>query len=108
MKHMIQLRDKEISLELARKRRARLAHYKLDAHVIINRIMRKENYMIALFNKNLLDISLPIAGFRSHQSFSKTLEWNVFFCLISYAFDDRGQIRKRFLHESNRDILSEG
>ncbi|KAJ1921696.1 autophagy protein atg9 [Mycoemilia scoparia] len=108
MKHMVDLRDREIALELARKRRARLAHYKLDAHVIINRIMRRENYTIALFNKNLLDTAIPLRGFSSRQSFSKTLEWNVFFCLISYAFDERGQIRKRFLHESNREILSEG
>ncbi|KAJ1680057.1 autophagy protein atg9 [Spiromyces aspiralis] len=108
MKQMIDLRNREIALEQARKRRARLAHYKLDAQIIINRIMRKENYTIALFNKDVLDTSLDLFGHKTSQSFSKTIEWNVFFCLISYVFDERGQIRKRFLYESNREVLSEG
>jgi Autophagy protein ATG9 len=31
----------------------------MDALVITNRIMRKENYMIALFNRGLLDLRMP-------------------------------------------------
>ncbi|KAG9318602.1 autophagy protein Apg9-domain-containing protein [Chiua virens] len=32
----------------------------LDAHDIANRIMRQENYLIALFNKELLDLRVPL------------------------------------------------
>lgn len=33
---------------------------RLDAHDVANRIMRKENYFIALFNKNVLNTAIPI------------------------------------------------
>ncbi|KAJ1720576.1 autophagy protein atg9, partial [Coemansia biformis] len=39
---------------------------------------------------------------------TKALEWNLSFCLMNYLFDERGQLRRRFLKESNRAILSEG
>lgn len=32
---------------------------RMNAHDVVNRIMRKQNYMIALFNKDLLDLRLP-------------------------------------------------
>src|SRR2546429_7717587 len=49
---------------------------RLDAHDIANRLMRKENYLIALFNKDILNLTLPIPFLRNRQLFSKTLEWN--------------------------------
>ena len=36
---------------------------RLDAHDVANRIMRKENYFIALFNKNVLNTAIPIPPF---------------------------------------------
>lgn len=33
---------------------------RLDAHDVANRIMRKENYFIAMFNKNVLNTAIPI------------------------------------------------
>lgn len=33
---------------------------RLDAHDVANRIMRKENYFIALFNKNVINTAIPI------------------------------------------------
>lgn len=33
---------------------------RLDAHDIANRIMRKENYFVALFNKNVINTAIPI------------------------------------------------
>ncbi len=33
---------------------------RLNAHDVVNRILRKENYLIALFNKDILDLSVPL------------------------------------------------
>ncbi|KAJ2696932.1 autophagy protein atg9 [Coemansia sp. IMI 209128] len=102
---MVTLREVEIR-EYRNLTKSRILGYRLTADGIINRIMRRENYMLALFNKDLLDISVP--GLGKEQVLTKALEWNLSFCLMNYLFDERGQLRRRFLKESNRAILSEG
>ncbi|KAJ2678682.1 autophagy protein atg9 [Coemansia sp. RSA 1285] len=102
---MVRLRNAEIR-EYRNLTRSRILGYQLTADGIINRVMRRENYMIALFNRDLLDIRIPLLG-RQHV-LTKALEWNLSFCLLNYVFDERGQLRRRFLRESNRAILSEG
>ncbi|KAI9495771.1 APG9-domain-containing protein [Zychaea mexicana] len=82
--------------------------YRVDEHAVTSRIMRQENYLIALFNKRTLDITIPSPGLRNMHLFTRDLEWNVAFCVLSYVFDERGQLRKRFLHEKNRAILAAG
>ncbi|KAJ3046056.1 autophagy protein atg9 [Rhizophlyctis rosea] len=79
---------------------------KLDAHNIANRIMRKENYMIALFNKEILNLTVPVLGKR--QMLTKIMEWNLSFCILSYVFDEKGHVRKRFLKDVNRTRLING
>ncbi|KAF9580646.1 autophagy protein atg9 [Lunasporangiospora selenospora] len=81
---------------------------RLNAHDIANRIMRKENYMIALFNKELLDLSIPLPLLRSRTILTRILEWSLGFCILGYVFDDRGQVRKRFLKDTRRTELVEG
>nr|KAJ3418122.1 autophagy protein atg9 [Polyrhizophydium stewartii] len=73
---------------------------RLDAHTIANRILRKDNYLIALFNRDILDLRVPLMGQR--QIMSKLMEWNLSYCIFSYVFDDRGLFHKRFLKENNR------
>ncbi|KAJ1832837.1 autophagy protein atg9 [Coemansia sp. RSA 2711] len=102
---MVRLRDAEIR-EYRGMTKSRVLAHRLSADGIVNRIMRRENYMIALFNKDVLDISIP--GLGQAHALSKALEWNLSFCLMNYLFDERGQLRRRFLKESNRAILSEG
>ncbi|KAJ2881435.1 autophagy protein atg9, partial [Coemansia asiatica] len=102
---MVKLRDAEIR-EYRGLTKSRILGYRLTADSIVNRIMRRENYMIALFNKDVLNISIP--GLGKHQVLTKALEWNLSFCLMSYLFDERGQLRHRFLKESNREILTKG
>jgi len=46
----------------------------LDALVIANRILRKENFMVALFNRGLLDLTIPCASFFSDSFFCSSLE----------------------------------
>ena len=80
---------------------------KLDAHDVANRIMRQENYLIALFNKDVLDLSVP--GLRGRSpALTKSLEWNLNFCLLGFLFDSRGQVRPQFLTDKHRSELIEG
>lgn len=100
---------------------------KLDAHDIANRIMRQENYLIALFNKELLDLRVPLppmpvpvlalqrfVGVGEEEedgkgrTLTRALEWNLRFCLMEYLFDSRGRVRKVFLKSKNRAALIEG
>ncbi|KAI9820866.1 MAG: autophagy protein atg9 [Thelocarpon impressellum] len=81
---------------------------RMDAHDIANRLMRKENYLIALFNKDILDLTLPIPFLRNRQLFSKTLEWNLNLCILDYVFNEQGQVRPLFLKDTHRRKLSDG
>jgi Autophagy protein ATG9 len=86
---------------------------KLDAHDIANRIMRQENFLIALFNKELLDLRVPLPhGWPTEEGKGRTLtralEWNLQFCLMEYLFDRRGRVRKVFLKSKNRTALIDG
>lgn len=92
---------------------------KLDAHDIANRIMRQENYLIALFNKDLLDLRVPLPTVLKRfvsqdqsksrgKMLTQALEWNLRFCLMEYLFDKHGRVRKLFLKSKNRAALIEG
>lgn len=80
----------------------------LDAHSIVNRIMRKENYLISLYNKDVMDlnVTLPLVG--PYQFLTKTLEWNISLCIMDYVFSAKGQLRTAFLKESQRSVLAAG
>ncbi|KAK5084937.1 autophagy protein atg9 [Exophiala xenobiotica] len=81
---------------------------RMDAHDIANRLMRKDNYMIAMINKQVLDttLALPILG--SRQFFTRTLEWHLNYCIMDYVFNSQGQVRQLFLKDTHRKALSEG
>ncbi|GJE87068.1 autophagy-related protein 9 [Phanerochaete sordida] len=89
---------------------------KLDAHDIANRIMRQENYLIALFNKELLDLRIPLPPLLRHwigedakgRMLTRALEWNLRFCLMEFLFNRSGKVRKIFLSSKNRPQLIEG
>ena len=91
-----------------------------------SRILRQENYLTALFNKDLLDLHVRIplpkraAGllpgrFVRYESdeerfylcfgrnaLTRALEWNLRFCLLGYFFDERKHVRKEFIRGRNR------
>jgi autophagy-related protein 9 len=81
---------------------------RLDAHDIANRLMRKENYLIALFNKEILDLTLPIPFLQGRQLFSRTMLWNLDWCIMDFIFNDYGQVRQLVLKDSHRRQLSDG
>lgn len=81
--------------------------------------MRQENYLISLFNKELLDLRVPLpvgierltssgAPEGKGRTLTRALEWNLRFCLMEYLFDERGRVRKVFLKSKNRAALIEG
>lgn len=88
-----------------------------------NRIMRQENYLIALFNKELLDLRSPIPKFiarllNTHgggsihgegksETLTQALEWNLRFCLMEWLFDKSGRVNRAFLNPRNRKVLIE-
>lgn len=80
---------------------------RLDAHDIANRLMRKENYLIAMFNKKILDLTLPFPLFQDRQWFSRTLQWNLDACIMGLVFNQRGQVRQLVLKDSHRKQLSQ-
>lgn len=72
---------------------------KLDVYNVANRILKRENYLIALFNQDLLDFSLP---FSNKTLFTSTLEWNIKFIIYSTFFDSRGSLFKGVLKPEER------
>ncbi|KAH6606275.1 autophagy-related 9 [Trichoderma cornu-damae] len=80
---------------------------RLDAHDIANRLMRKENYLIAMINKDLLNLSLPFPFLRGRQLFSKTMEWYLHYCILDMAFNELGQVQQDFLRAERRGVLSQ-
>ena len=82
---------------------------RMDAHDIANRIMRKDNYLIAMFNKEVLDLRVPLP-FLSRPLLTRSLEWNLGLCIMAYIFDEQGQIRSAFVRDAgpNRKLLVDG
>lgn len=94
------------------------AKNRISALDIANRIMRKENYLIALFNNDILDLSLPLplplslsSYLSSHLSQSynltKTLEWNIHLCVIGYIFNESGFLKQNILRKSQRQYIKD-
>ncbi|KAL9102522.1 MAG: hypothetical protein Q9163_002331 [Psora crenata] len=81
---------------------------RMDAHDIANRLMRRDNYLIALINKDILDFTLPLPFLRNRQLFSRTLEWNLQYCILDFVFNEQGQVRSLFLRDTHRGGLSAG
>ncbi|KAI0517706.1 autophagy protein Apg9 [Xylaria bambusicola] len=78
---------------------------RLDAHDIANRLMRRENYIIALFNKDVLNLTIPFLN--SRQLFSRSLEWTVQFGVLDLIFDEHHQVHQRVLKADHRGQLSQ-
>lgn len=81
----------------------------LDARDICNRIMRRDNYFIALFNRDLLHLSDGLPQFLGNNCrlLNRILEWNISFCLLGYVFEgENSSIRAAFLKTTQRDRLA--
>jgi autophagy-related protein 9 len=80
---------------------------RLDASDIANRLMRRENYLIALINKDILDLTIPVPFLRNYQFLTETMEWTLMFSILDFVFDEKGQVNKEFLRADRRGELSQ-
>lgn len=79
---------------------------RLDAVDIASRLMRRDNYLIALFNKEILDVSIPIPFLGNRYIFSETTRWHVNLAIMDFVFSSpNGQFNQDFLREKNRRDL---
>jgi autophagy-related protein 9 len=79
---------------------------RLDAIDIASRLMRRENYLIALFNKEVLDVTVPIPFLGNRYIFSETTSWHVNLAIMEFVFSGpNGQFNQDFLKERNRRDL---
>ncbi|KXT17826.1 hypothetical protein AC579_5333 [Pseudocercospora musae] len=78
---------------------------RLNAESIANRLMRQDNYYVAMYNKDLLDFTLPIPFLGTRQFYSKSLEWCFNTVLTNFIFTETGNIRASCLDVKNRSAL---
>jgi autophagy-related protein 9 len=80
----------------------------MDAHDIANRIMRRDNYFIAMINRDVLDLTLRVPILNNRPFLTRILEWNINLCIMKYVFDDQGQLRTAFIRDTHKRLLSDG
>ncbi|KAF9733174.1 autophagy protein atg9 [Paraphaeosphaeria minitans] len=79
---------------------------RLDAVDIASRLMRRDNYLIALFNKEILDVSIPIPFLGNRFIFSETTRFHVNLAIMDFVFSGpNGSFNQDFLRERNRRNL---
>ena len=71
---------------------------KLD---ILNRIMRKNNYFIAMIDLDILDFDIYIPFYGNYSFLSKYLEWYLRKCISNYFFDSNSLIKSIFIKSAN-------
>ena len=112
VKRLMLLRDSNATTAAHNERHRRFvgsqSKQRMDAHDIANRLMRRDNYLIAMINKDILDLTLPIPFLKNRQLFSKTIEWSLSQCILDYVFNEHGQVRPLFVKDSHRRALSDG
>jgi autophagy-related protein 9 len=79
---------------------------RLDAVDIASRLMRRDNYLIALFNKEILDVSINVPFLGNRSVFSETTHWHVNLAIMEFVFSGpNGQFNQDMLKERNRRTL---
>ncbi|CEM07555.1 unnamed protein product [Vitrella brassicaformis CCMP3155] len=73
----------------------------LSALEITNIILREDNFLVALTNYHLLTAHLP-PFIPARLMYTKSLLWNVRFCLFQWIFDSRSRIRPECINFPDR------
>lgn len=68
----------------------------MNEHDIVTRILRKENYLIGMVNREVLNLTLNAPGMRYHRWFTKVIEWNIDLAVFHGMFDDEFNIKPSF------------
>ncbi len=82
-------------------------HAQLDELGVAQRILRKENFLVAFINLNILDLRLPsISSFfsatkhssssESHYYLCTSMEWSIYACMLNHMFNRQHKIRPAF------------
>lgn len=80
---------------------------RFTAHNVANRICKKDNYLIAMFNKELFNFDIPVLDkWYQVPVFTKSMEWNIQNCVLNYVFDDKMKLKSEFLDADKRLKLS--
>lgn len=78
----------------------------INAHNLANRILKKENYMIAMINNDLFDFKIPfIRKWWDVPFLTKSMEWNLQYGIINFFFDDRMKLKREVIVQSRRSEL---
>ncbi|EKG17611.1 Autophagy-related protein 9 [Macrophomina phaseolina MS6] len=110
VQRLMTLRDSNLTTAQnisAKDRRALGANSKqrMDAHDIANRVMRRDNYLIALFNKDIPNLTVPVPFLGNIQFFSRTMELLLETCVMQFVFNADGHVRSEFLASRERQNL---
>ena len=74
----------------------------LNEHAIASRIMRRENYMIAFLNMNVLNLGIQLPFMQERASrvfFARNMEFNLHVCILNHMFDDNYHLKDGFLQD---------
>lgn len=113
VERLMELKDYNTLTSLPRYANDLKSKVRLNAHDIANRIMRRENYLVALINKDTLDLGFevsvlpflnPILSTRA--VLTRTLEWNLKLCIYNFVFNNQGQVNPNVLKDYNRNTLA--
>jgi len=88
--HIVAMSWEDIIIKLER-------HYKhsnINVYYIANRITVKDNYMIALINKNVLELN----------ELTSLMEWNIMYSIIHKIFNDEAKIKNDIFSEQETYI----
>lgn len=72
-------------------------HYRnndIDAYFISNKIMTKDNYMIGMIDRKIIDTTY----------FTTLLEWNLMYCIVFYIFDENYKVKKNLTSDRNLHV----
>eukprot|EP00658_Telonema_sp_P-2_P076793 TRINITY_DN67_c0_g1_i1.p1 TRINITY_DN67_c0_g1~~TRINITY_DN67_c0_g1_i1.p1 ORF type:complete len:640 (+),score=149.92 TRINITY_DN67_c0_g1_i1:218-2137(+) len=65
---------------------------------VTNRIMRKENFLIAMINKGVVSLDFPLCKGWMPPFFTKTMEWCLNYCITGHMFDPHTfKVKQRFI-----------
>jgi autophagy-related protein 9 len=80
----------------------------MNAHHIANRIMKKDNYMIAMITNQLFDFSIPwIRRWWDYPLFTTSMEWNLQYGVMNFFFDERLKLKRDIMNPQRRDATIE-
>lgn len=76
---------------------------------LTNRLLRKDNYLVALINRHVLDLSLPFVPesyFTSIRTiFTTPMYWMLQWCVFPHFFESNGEIRDEVLRTREDEVF---